>query len=128
MESNYNELLKTFTEFLKAESKTETIIGKEFQLGEFACVPVMSIGLGFGAGGGEGKSPAKSVMGGEGAGGGGGAGMGMSPIGFLVSRGEVIQFIATRPASGLSGVFEKVPEVLEKFLHKKDKPAEHPIE
>ena len=117
--NNFNEVLGKMTDFLKSEAKTETIIGQQFKLGEFTCVPVMSVGLGFGGGGGEGKGNAKNSGEGEGAGTGIGAGMGMGPVGFLVSREGEIQFIPARSTKGLSAVFEKVPELLEKYLSKK---------
>lgn len=56
---NLNELIRKLTEFLKSEVKTDTIIGEQFQLGAFSCVPVMSVGLGFGTGGCEGKGNPK---------------------------------------------------------------------
>ncbi|HEV7231655.1 MAG TPA: GerW family sporulation protein [Bacteroidia bacterium] len=115
--NNLNEMIEKITTFLKTEAKTETIIGQQFKLGEFTCVPVMSVGLGFGGGGGEGKAPAKEQ--GEGSGTGGGAGIGLGPVGFLVTKGGDIQFISTRSSKGLSAVFEKMPELIEKFMEKK---------
>ena len=117
--TNLNDMLGKMSEFLKSEAKTETIIGQQFKLGEFTCVPVMSIGLGFGGGGGEGKGNAKNAGEGEGTGAGGGAGMGMGPVGFLVTHGSEIQFIPTRASKGLGAAFEKIPDLLEKFLSKK---------
>jgi len=119
--TNVNDMLGKITEFLKSEAKTETIIGQQFKLGEFTCVPVMSIGLGFGGGGGEGKGNAKNSGEGEGTGAGGGAGMGMGPVGFLVTKGNDIQFIPTRSSKGLSAAFEKVPDLIEKFLDRTKK-------
>jgi uncharacterized spore protein YtfJ len=119
--NNLNDMLSNITEFLKSEAKTETIIGQQFQLGEFTCVPVMSIGLGFGGGGGEGKGTAKGSSEGEGMGAGGGAGMGMGPVGFLVVKGGEIQFITTRSNKGFSAVFEKIPDLLDKYLDKNQK-------
>jgi uncharacterized spore protein YtfJ len=114
--------LGNITEFLKSEVHTETVIGKQFQLGEFLCVPVMSVGIGLGGGGGEGKVSAKSSDGADGTGAGIGAGMGLSPIGFLATRGAEIQFISTHASKGLGAAFEKLPEIMEKFLDKdKDK-------
>ena len=113
---NVNELIGKITDFLKTEAKTETIIGAQFNLGEFTCVPVMSVGFGIGGGGGEGKATAKTSDAGEGTGAGAGAGMGMAPIGFLVTRGNEIQFIPTRTTKGLGATFEKIPELIEKFL------------
>ncbi len=118
--NNLTEMLDKMTEFLRSEAKTETIIGQEFKLGEFTCVPVMSLGLGFGGGGGEGKGTSKSRDAGEGTGAGGGAGLGMGPVGFLVTRKEEIQFIPTRSSKGLSAAFEKMPGIIEKFMEKRD--------
>lgn len=120
--NNINELLGEMTGFLKSEAKTETIIGQQFKLGEFTCVPVMSVGIGFGGGGGEGKGKAKGTDEGEGTGAGAGAGLGMTPVGFLATRGEEIQFIPVRTTKGLAATFEKLPELLEKYLDKNKKP------
>jgi len=123
--NNLNDMLGKITEFLESEAKTETIIGQQFKLGEFTCVPVMSIGMGFGGGGGEGKGNAKNAGEGEGTGAGGGAGMGMGPVGFLITKENDIQFIPTRSSKGLAAAFEKVPDLIEKFLDKtKKKEAE----
>lgn len=112
------EVFEKVTDFLKSEGKTETIIGKEFKLGEFTCVPVISMGIGFGGGSGEGKGNSKGT--GEGTGIGGAAGLGMGPVGFLVSRGNEIQFVSTRSSKGLSATFEKLPDLLEKFFDKRN--------
>ena len=40
-------------------------------------------------------------------------------IGFLVTRGDQISFIPTRTSKGLSAVFEKVPDLMEKMMDKK---------
>lgn len=120
----FEEMLTKVTEFLKNEAKTETVIGEQFQLGEFSCVPVMRLGMGFGSGGGEGEGPDKK---GQGEGGGAGAGLGMEPIGFLVTRGGEISFISSRSASGLSKAFEKAPELIEKFLEKTRKEKTEPV-
>jgi len=121
---NFNELLGKLTEFLKSEVKTETIIGQQFQLGEFTCVPVISVGMGLGTGGGEGKGSSKKSGDGEGLGSLGAAGMGLGPVGFLVANGSDIRFISTRGAKGLSAVLEKAPDIIEKYFEK-EKAAEH---
>lgn len=112
-----NEMLGRITDFLKNEAKTETIIGQQFTLGEFTCVPVMAVGMGFGGGGGEGKGTNKG-NGGEGSGTGGGGGLGMGPVGFLVTRGSEINFVSARSKSGLGAAFEKLPDVLDKYLNR----------
>lgn len=118
-----NELFNSLADFLKSEAKTETIIGQQFQLGDFTCVPVMSVGLGFGGGGGEGKgkgvNDTKASGEGEGTGAGGGVGIGMSPVGFLVTKGGDIQFIPAKSSSGLGAAFEKIPDILGKFMEAK---------
>ena len=115
MKTNFDDVLSKVTEFLQGEAKTETVVGKEFKLGEFTCVPVIRLGLGFGYGGGEGGDAKQQ---GHGEGSGAGAGMGIQPIGFLVTRGTEISFIQAHHSKGLSAAFEKVPELIEKFLQK----------
>ena len=118
---NYlNETIEKITEFLKSEAKTETIMGNEFKLGEFSCIPVMAVGLGFGGGGGEGKGKAtdKSIAEGEGSGAGAGAGIGIKPVGFLVTKGGEIQFISANSSTGLNAAFEKIPDLLGKYMDK----------
>lgn len=107
-----NDLLEKVTQFLRDEAKTETLIGKQFQLGEYTCVPVIALGMGFGGGGGEGNDKTK----GEGTGAGGGAGIGMTPKGFLVTKGSEIEFISASTSKGLSAAFEKVPDLLAKYM------------
>jgi uncharacterized spore protein YtfJ len=114
MDSYLNEVISKLTDFLKDEAKTETVIGQQFQLGEFQCVPVIGVGFGLGVGGGEGSNPKQAL----GTGMGGGAGIGMGPLGFLVTKGTEIQFISTRQTKGLTAVFEKLPDVLESYFNR----------
>ncbi|WP_426671644.1 spore germination protein GerW family protein [Mucilaginibacter sp. McL0603] len=129
---NLDDMLGKLSEFLKSEAKTETIIGQQFKLGEFTCIPVMSVGLGLGSGGGEGKGKGKGPGGGKGEGEGegfgamGGAGVGMGPVGFLVTRGDSIEFIPTRSSKGFSALLEKAPDIMEKIFDKNhNKEAAH---
>lgn len=117
MKANFEEMIPQITEFMKNEANTDTVIGKQFQLGEFICVPVIRVGMGFGSGMGEGEGPNHQ---GQGGGGGVAGGMGIEPIGFLVTRGEQISFLSTKTSSGLSKAFERAPELIEKLLDKKD--------
>jgi len=117
----FEELLDHVTDFIRNEAKTETVIGQPFTLGEFQSIPVIRVGLGFGTGGGEGDEMKK--VHGEGAG--AGAGMGIEPIGFLVTRGDQIQFISTKSHSGLAAAFEKAPELIEKYMEMKAKEPIH---
>ena len=114
MDLKFEEQLEKITEFIRSESNTKTVIGDQFQLGEFTCVPVIRIGLGFGSGGGTGDSPKTGKGGGAGA----GAGLGIEPIGFLVTRADQISFIQSSKSGGLAQAFEKVPDIIEKVMNK----------
>lgn len=125
MEIHIEDILTQMTDFIKAEAKTETVIGEIFQLGEFSCIPVIKVGMGFGTGGGEGDAPKQ----GHGTGAGAGAGMGIEPIGFLVTHEDEISFVSTRTNSGLSAAFEKVPDLLSKLIEaRKGEQDAQPVE
>lgn len=109
MDLHFDELLGKITDFIKAEAKTDTVVGEQFDLGEFKCVPVIKVGMGFGSGGGEGTE----TKGKRGEGMGAGAGVGIEPIGFLVSKGEEISFLAAGKTKGMAAMFEKVPDLIE---------------
>jgi uncharacterized spore protein YtfJ len=115
MEMQFEKLLERVTTFIQNEAKTETVIGSPFTLGEYSCIPVIRVGMGFGTGAGEGEAPKT----GHGEGGAVGAGMGIEPIGFLVSRESEIAFISTKTNRGLAAAFEKVPDLLSKYLENK---------
>ncbi|MBQ0736107.1 GerW family sporulation protein [Aquimarina celericrescens] len=120
MELHFEELLGQITDFIKSEAKTETVVGEQFDLGEFKCVPVIRVGMGFGSGGGEGsESKAR-----KGQGGGAGAGVGIEPIGFLVAKGDEISFLAAGKTRGLAALFEKVPDMIETFAKTRAKEEE----
>lgn len=116
----FEELLNRVTEFMRKEATLETIVGKPFKLGQFECIPVMRVGMGFGTGAGE--TDSKKVTHGEG--GGVGAGLGLEPIGFLATKGDEIQFISTKMHKGLAAAFEKVPEMIEKYMEMRTKEKE----
>ncbi|MGB5171084.1 GerW family sporulation protein [Eudoraea sp.] len=117
MELHFEEFLGKITEFIKTEANTETVVGEQFQLGEFKCVPVIKVGMGFGSGGGEGmESKAK-----KGQGIGAGAGVGIEPIGFLVTHNDQISFLEAGKSHGLAAAFEKVPELIEKYVDLQNK-------
>lgn len=113
---NFESLLQRLTEFIQKEARTETVIGEAFKLGDFTCVPVVRVGVGFGSGGGEGDSTKT----GKGQGGGAGAGIGIDPIGFLVTKGEEISFISTHQTKGISNIFQQVPELIMKYMEKRE--------
>jgi uncharacterized spore protein YtfJ len=117
MDVQMKEMVEQITNFMQTEARTETVIGNAFQLGEFSCIPVIRVGMGFGTGAGEGDAPKQ----GHGTGGGAGAGMGIEPIGFLVTRGDQISFVSTRTNKGLAAAFEKVPDLIGKFMENQKK-------
>ncbi|MDX1684993.1 MAG: spore germination protein GerW family protein [Saprospiraceae bacterium] len=112
MEVKFKELLDEIIHFMETEATTKTVVGESFKLGQFDCVPVIRVGMGFGSGGGE-RDVAKNE---HDEGMGAGAGMGVEPIGFLVTKGEDIQFISSKQNSGLAMAFEKAPELLQKYF------------
>ena len=120
MEANLEELLTKVTNLIEHQVKTETIIGKEFKLGTFTCVPVIRVSLGFGSGGAGGED--KSRLKGESAG--AGAGLNLTPVGFLVTHDDQISFVGTQQSKGLNKVFEKVPELIEDFMNERGKKKE----
>jgi uncharacterized spore protein YtfJ len=121
--NNLNETIKSISDFLKSETKTETIIGQQFKLGEFTCIPVMSVGIGIGGAEGEGKL--KQKRDGEATGTGGAGGAGITPLGFLATRGEKIEFIPTKTSRALNTAFEKIPELLEMYFEKTKNKERH---
>ena len=123
MSINYDETFNKVLEQLNLMVKTETVVGEAFKLGDFTCVPVIKVGLGFGGGGTIGKGSGDSKLS-KGMGGGAGAGVGITPIGFLVSRGDEISFIASDKKKGLDAIFEKVPDLVEKLMDMKKKKGE----
>ena len=124
MDLHFDELLAQITDFIKSEAKTETVVGEAFELGEFKCVPVIKVGMGFGSGGGEGSDSKRKAI--KGIGIGGGAGVGIEPIGFLVTKDENISFLEAGNTHGLAAAFEKMPEVIDKFLERRQKEEEVP--
>lgn len=122
MDLHFEELLNKITDFMKTEANTETVIGEQFELGEFKCVPVIKVGMGFGSGGGEGME----AKGKKGQGMGGGGGVGIQPIGFLVTKEDEISFLEAGKTHGLAAAFEKVPDLIEKIYNKRSEREEMP--
>lgn len=118
MEANANldNILASVTDFLKSEANSETVVGKPFQLGEYSCVPVIKVGIGFGYGSGEQTGKEQSGAGGLG----GGAGVGIVPIGFLCSHGKDISFVPANNGKGFAAIFEKVPDLIAKFMESRE--------
>lgn len=118
MDIKIDELLDKVAGHVKTLASTETVLGDEFQIGEFTCRPVIRVGTGFGSGSGTGDDPKSKA---KGSGGGAGAGIGVQPLGFLTARGSEISFIAVDKKTALSTLFEKVPDLVEKMAEMKKK-------
>ncbi|MBN1599226.1 MAG: GerW family sporulation protein [Bacteroidales bacterium] len=116
MENNVDQLLDKISEHVKSMTKTETVLGEEFQIGNYTCKPVIRIGVGFGSGGGSGDDPKRKC---NGTGGGAVAGIGISPVGFLVAKGDEISFIPSDKSKGLNALIDKVPDIMEKVADMK---------
>ncbi len=108
-----SEIIGKLMEELRSVAKTETILGKEFVVGDFTLIPVSKISLGFGAGGGQGAENKKT-----GEGGGGGGGVVVTPIAFVVIKGGEISFQSIRKGGAFDSVFEALPEMVEKIMAK----------
>lgn len=107
-------LIKTLLDEFRSISKTETIIGKEFQAGEFTLIPISRVTLGIGAGGGSGGRKDES----KGEGGAGGGGIRIEPIAFIAVKGGEITFHGIRKGGTIEAIFEKIPEMAEKIKEK----------
>jgi uncharacterized spore protein YtfJ len=107
-------IIKTLLDELKTIARTETVIGKEFQAGEFTLIPVSRVTLGVGAGGGSGALRAETNQ----EGGGGGGGVKIDPIAFIAIKGGEISFHGIRKGGTLERVFERIPEMAEKIMEK----------
>src|SRR6056297_3498483 len=118
MEINVEALLDKVSDHVKSMATTETILGDEFTIGEFTCRPIIKVGTGFGSGLSEGDHH-KSKK--SGSGGGAGAGIGIAPVGFLVTKGDEISFIPSDKKTGLSALFDKVPDLVEKITDMNNK-------
>lgn len=121
MDIKIDELLDKVAGHVKTLASTETVLGDEFQIGEFTCRPVIKVGTGFGSGSGTGDDPKSKA---KGTGGGAGAGIGVVPLGFLTARGGEISFIPVDKKTALSTLFEKVPDLVEKMADMKKKEGE----
>lgn len=115
MTSVAEDLIKTLLDQFGSIAKTETIIGKEFQAGDFTLIPISKVSLGIGAGGGSGGVKADS----KGEGGGGGGGIKIEPIAFIAIRGGEISFHGIKKGSTIETILEKLPEMAERIIPKR---------
>ncbi len=106
-----SEIIGKLMEELRTIAKTETILGKEIQVGEITLIPVSKISLGVGSGGASGAAAKK-----EGEGGGGGGGVMVTPVAIIVIKGGELSVHNLKPAGALSAMFEQLPEVAERIL------------
>lgn len=107
-------LIKTLLDEFKSIGRTETIVGKEFEAGEFTLIPISRVTLGIGAGGASGGTKVES----KGEGGGGGGGIRIEPIAFIAVKGGDISFHGIKKGGTIEAVFEKIPEMAERIMAK----------
>ena len=108
-------LIRTLLDQFSTIAKTETIVGKEFQAGDFSLIPISKVSLGIGAGGGSGGTSVES----KGEGGAGGGGIKIEPIAFIAIRGGEISFHGIKKGSTIETILEKLPEMTERILKKR---------
>ncbi|MFQ5580257.1 MAG: GerW family sporulation protein [Nitrospiria bacterium] len=102
------ELARSLLDELKVIASTETIIGKPFQAGDSAIIPVSRVTMGIGVGGGGPNDQSRGV--------GGGGGVKIEPIAFLSVKGESISLLNIGRGKGLDAIYEKVPELVDKIV------------
>jgi len=116
MTSVSEDLIKTLLNEFKTISRTDTIIGKEFQAGEYALIPISKVSLGIAAGGGSGGVKTEST----GEAGAGGGGIRIEPIAFIAIRGEDISFHGIKKGGTIEAILEKIPDMAERIMKKRD--------
>ncbi|MEN8201690.1 MAG: spore germination protein GerW family protein [Bacteroidota bacterium] len=121
MDIKIDELLDKVSGHVKSLASTETVLGEEFNIGDYTCRPVIKVGTGFGSGAGSGTDPKTKNAG---TGGGAGAGIGIIPLGFLVAKGDEISFVGVDKKTALSSLIDKVPDLVEKVADMKGKGKE----
>mgnify|MGYP006284589083 CR=1 FL=1 len=120
MDINVEEFSKNMVDQLRSFAKTETVIGEQFTIGKYTCVPVIRIGFGFGSGGASGGTPDK----GKGSSGGGGGGMGVEPIAFLVADDQEVKILNVGKSNSFENLVEKLPDIAEKISNMKGKKSD----
>jgi uncharacterized spore protein YtfJ len=108
-----SELIGKLMEELRTIAKTETIMGKEIQVGEVTLIPVSQISLGIGAGGGQGSDNKRT-----GDGGGGGGGVMVTPVAFIAIKGGEVSFHGLKKGGFFDALVEQLPELTEKIMSK----------
>lgn len=113
----FNENLKNFLDNIRSLAKTETVVGGQFTLGDYTVVPIIKIGIGLGSGYGQGDGGDK----GKGEGGALGGGIGIEPIAFLAVKSGEITMLNIGKSKIPDGIFDKIPDLVEKLISLKSK-------
>ena len=92
--------------------KTETVVGEPIVVGEVKLIPIITASFGLGGGFGEESE--------NGGGGGGGLGCKISPDAILVVKDDNVEMLPIKSKNSLEKLFEKVPEIVDKFNLDKD--------
>ena len=110
-EFNINENMNNIFEKLESFLKTKTVVGEPIQVGQVTLVPFIDISFGVGTGGGGGTEE----KGNKGEGGGAGSGGKISPSAVLVIKGDQVELLPIKKASGLEKLMEMVPDIMQKI-------------
>lgn len=97
--------------------KTETVVGEPIVVGEVKLIPIITASFGLGGGFGE---EAKN-----GGGAGGGLGCKITPDAILVVKDDNVEMLPIKSKNSLEKLFDKVPEIVDKFNLDKDKKDEN---
>ncbi len=110
------DLMKTLVDEISTIARTETMVGEALQVGDNTVIPISKVTVGFGGGSGEGEGGADEKTSGKGSGGGGGGGVKVEPAAFIVVHGGELSILAAPgKKGGLSEMFERVPDLIEKI-------------
>jgi len=114
------ELVKTVLSELREISKTETVIGKPFKVGDTTIVPLSRITLGFAVGGGskKEKNDRGEVTGG---------GATIEPVAFFVIDESKVELVTVKKEEiGLKKIIDLVPQIVEKVKDLKTQKSKNP--
>ena len=104
-------IAEVITNTFKDMASTETVIGKQFKVGEVTIIPVIKFHMGFGSGGGGEKTSGKDKAS---SGGCGGGGLSVEPVAFLVVSGTEVHLLNMGRRSSLETVLDALPGLVDK--------------
>ena len=113
-------LVKTSLGEIEKVLSTRTVVGDPINIEGVTIIPLISIGFGFGAGGGEGRSDTKEKGQGSGGGTGGGAWVRPKAVIIIDKQGVRVEPIMGGASYAVEKIGEMIPNMVERFLDKKE--------